>query len=62
MKYKSKLDEIMDRKGISDKELAEFSGLHKFTIKKLREGTVDKPKYRTLRKIAAVLEVKANEL
>ena len=61
-KFRSKFDELMAKKGISNEELAAKTGLAVGSIKNLRRTGVEHCRYRTLRKLCEALEVKGYEL
>lgn len=61
-KFRSKFDELMVKKGISNEELAAKTGLAVGSIKNLRRTGVEHCRYRTLRKLCEALEVKGYEL
>ena len=61
-KFRSKFDELMVKKGISNEELAAKTGLAVGSIKNLRRTGVEHCRYRTLRKLCEVLGVKGYEL
>lgn len=61
-KFRSKFDELMKKKGISNEELAEKTGLAVGSIKNLRRTGVEHCRYRTLKKLCEALEVKGYEL
>lgn len=61
-KFRSKFDELMVKKGISNEELAVKTGLAVGGIKNLRRTGVEHCRYRTLRKLCEALEVKGYEL
>ena len=52
----------MDNQKITDQELSEKSGIHFNTIRLIRTGEFKNPRFKTLRKIAKVLKVNANEI
>lgn len=56
------LQKIMNNKNITDQELSEKSGVHFNTIRLIRTGVFKKSTFSTLRKIAKVLKVNANEI
>ena len=56
------LQKIMDKEKITDHELYMKSGVHFNTIGNIRKGICKTPKFKTLRKIAKVLKVNANEI
>jgi DNA-binding helix-turn-helix protein len=58
----SKLQEIMDRKNINDHELHEKSGVHFNTIRLIRTGEFKNPRFKTLRKLAKVLNCTAKDI
>ena len=58
----NKLQTIMDNQKITDQELSEKSGIHFNTIRLIRTGEFKNPRFKTLRKIAKVLKVNANEI
>lgn len=61
-KFRSKFDELMVKKGISNEELAAKTGLAVGSIKNLRRTGVEHCRYRTLRKLCEALGVKGYEL
>jgi DNA-binding Xre family transcriptional regulator len=61
-KFRSKFDELMAKKGISNEELAAKTGLAVGSIKNLRRTGVEHCRYRTLRKLCEALEVRGYEL
>lgn len=61
-KFRSKFDELMVKKGISNEELAAKTGLAIGSIKNLRRTGVEHCQYRTLRKLCEALGVKGYEL
>lgn len=61
-KFRSKFDELMIKKGISNEELADKTGLAVGSIKNLRRTGVEHCRYRTLRKLCEALGVKGYEL
>ena len=58
----SKLEEIMDKKNITDQELSEKSGVHFNTIRLIRTGVFKKSTFTTLRKLAKALGCTAREI
>ncbi len=56
------LQKIMDNQKITDQELYIKSGVHFNTIGNIRKGICKTPKFKTLRKIAKVLECTPKEI
>jgi transcriptional regulator with XRE-family HTH domain len=57
-----KLRRVRDERLLSQRELAEAAGLSPTTILKLEAGRVEDPHPRTIRKLAAALEVDPREI
>jgi putative transcriptional regulator len=62
MPIKVKLIEILEQKGISQRELARMTGLRPNTVNHLCSGEVDRVYLETLEKVCKALDVKIEDI